>query len=150
MTKSALRQPHECFPRLEALRPRMSNLKVSNAKMSNRVLIRTVPRGSIRNVTKIKSNNTVSITAEMSQVFPVSWSDLIFSSSWTTFLLLALRTPPASNCCVVIDFCCSLLSLKKLQYLIQIWVCLSCILLHHPSRWMFGVHCGYSSSTYVV
>ena len=77
MTKSALRQPHECFPRLEALRPRMSNprmsnLKVSNAKMSNRVLIRTVPRGSIRNVTKIKSNNTVSITAEMSQVFPVS------------------------------------------------------------------------------
>ena len=53
--------------------------------------------------------------------------------SQTTFLLLALRTPPSSNCCVVIDFC---FSLKKLQYLIQIWMCLAIlfILLCHPSR----------------
>ena len=52
------------------------------------------------------------------------------------FLLPLNHLPPLSftypTCLQLLysDFCCSLLSLKKLQYLIQIWVCLSCNSLH--------------------
>ena len=55
---------------------------------------------------------------------------------WFDFLLPLNNLPPLSftypTCLQLLysDLCCSLLSLKKLQYLIQIWVCLSRNSLH--------------------